>query len=94
MLATQTRTVVSSDPAVGETDLPEVWRRVVQPIEPFLSAVARRMMEQVQEFEPEIVPYASYALSAQGKQLRPILVALSGGTVAMGCTPATPLAWR
>jgi octaprenyl-diphosphate synthase len=38
-------------------------------------------MEQVDAFHPDIAPYAEYALTNQGKQLRPVLVALSGGTV-------------
>jgi octaprenyl-diphosphate synthase len=41
--------------------------------------VAHRVAEQVASFEPEIAPYAHYALSNQGKQLRPALVALSAG---------------
>jgi octaprenyl-diphosphate synthase len=48
-------------------------------IEAFLQAVARRLKEQIQEFDPEIAAYAEYALSGQGKQLRPALVALAGG---------------
>jgi octaprenyl-diphosphate synthase len=48
-------------------------------VEPFLNAVASRLSEQIQAFEKEIVPFAAYALSAQGKQIRPTLVALSAG---------------
>jgi octaprenyl-diphosphate synthase len=33
--------------------------------------------EQIQAFDPEIAQYAQYALTNQGKQLRPVLVALS-----------------
>ncbi len=46
---------------------------------PFLEQVARKLEAQVDEFEPMVAPYARYALSNQGKQLRPALVALSGG---------------
>jgi octaprenyl-diphosphate synthase len=36
--------------------------------------------DQIQEFDPEIAVYARYALTGQGKQLRPVLAALSAGT--------------
>jgi octaprenyl-diphosphate synthase len=55
------------------------WRRIVQPVESFLELTARRLGDQVSAFEAEIAPYAQYALSNQGKQLRPALVALSAG---------------
>jgi octaprenyl-diphosphate synthase len=55
------------------------WRKIVGPIESFLELTARRLADQVSAFEPEIAPYAQYALSNQGKQLRPALVALSAG---------------
>ena len=61
--------------------LPVAWRQIVEPVQPFLDAVARRLAEQVQAFDPEIAAYAQYALTNQGKQLRPALVALSGGTI-------------
>src|SRR5262249_15610045 len=35
----------------------------------------------VETFDPDIAPYAEYALTNQGKQLRPVLVALSAGAV-------------
>jgi octaprenyl-diphosphate synthase len=59
------------------------WRRIVEPVEPFLALVAQRLAEQVATFEPEIAPYAQYALTNQGKQLRPTLVALSAGRSGM-----------
>lgn len=49
----------------------------MQPLEPFLGAVSKRMEEQISAFETDLATYASYALSAQGKQLRPGLVGLS-----------------
>ncbi len=54
------------------------WRRIVGPIEGFLQASVGRLQEQVSLFEPEIREYISYALDAQGKHLRPVLIALSG----------------
>ena len=56
-----------------------LWKQVVEPIQPFLDEVASRLEEQIQAFEPEIAEYAQYALTNQGKQLRPVLVALSAG---------------
>jgi len=56
------------------------WKEIVRPVEPFLRAVSIRLEEQVAAFLPEIATYAQYALSSQGKQLRPSLVCLSGGT--------------
>jgi octaprenyl-diphosphate synthase len=49
----------------------------VERVDPFLRAVADRLGAQVKEFESDLSAYAQYALSAQGKQLRPMLVALS-----------------
>lgn len=57
------------------------WEPVVAPVRAFLSRVSERLEEQVALFEPEIAPYARYALENQGKQLRPTLVALAGGAV-------------
>ena len=54
------------------------WRSIVAPVEPFLDAVADYLRSQVETFDPEILEYARYALTSQGKQIRPALVALSG----------------
>jgi octaprenyl-diphosphate synthase len=55
-----------------------LWTDIMVTVNPFLSAVATRLGEQVANFEPGIAAYAQYALSQSGKQLRPTLVALSG----------------
>lgn len=60
------------------TDPNLAWRKIVEPVEPFLELAAQRLASQVLAFEPGIVPYAQYALGNQGKQLRPALVALCG----------------
>ncbi len=57
------------------------WREIIGPVEPFLNAVNQRLADQIQEFDPDIAAYAEYALTAQGKQLRPALVALSAGAI-------------
>jgi octaprenyl-diphosphate synthase len=80
MLAAETSAVaapVSNAPFSKQTSL--AWKQISGPVEPFLQAVSRKMAQQIQEFEPEIAGYAEYALTAQGKQLRPVLVALSAG---------------
>jgi octaprenyl-diphosphate synthase len=53
------------------------WKEVVGGVDPFLKAVLQRLGDQIQEFDPDIAAYAQYALTGQGKQLRPALVALS-----------------
>jgi len=57
------------------------WEPVIAPAREFLSRVSAMMEAQVDEFDSEIAEYARYALENQGKQLRPTLVALAGGTV-------------
>ena len=81
MLAADTKTVAVAVPA---RQPPHSWKQIVEPVEPFLKAVAKRLAKQVQTFDPEIASYAQYALTNQGKQLRPALVALSAGAI---CKP-------
>jgi octaprenyl-diphosphate synthase len=53
------------------------WKEIINPVEPFLDQVHRRLADQVEAFHPEIASYADYALNGQGKHLRPALVALT-----------------
>ncbi|MGP8054209.1 MAG: polyprenyl synthetase family protein, partial [Limisphaerales bacterium] len=53
------------------------WKHLVEPVEPFLETVTEQLMRQVHGFDPQIVPYAKYALDGSGKRLRPTLVALA-----------------
>jgi octaprenyl-diphosphate synthase len=53
------------------------WKQIIDPVEPFLEAVGRRLAKQVNAFDPDIVRYADYALNGQGKHLRAALVALT-----------------
>jgi octaprenyl-diphosphate synthase len=57
------------------------WKEIIDPIEPFLEAVAIRLNKQVAAFDPELIPYADYALNGQGKHLRPVLVALTANAL-------------
>ena len=63
------------------TTTSQPWTEIVAPIRPFLEEVAARLGQQVELFDPEIAAYAEYALTNQGKQLRPVLVALSAAAV-------------
>lgn len=74
MLAAQTRAVAV--PVLPKPSL--MWKQIAEEVEPFLQSVTNQLSDQVNEFEPKIAAYARYALHAQGKQLRPILVSLSG----------------
>ncbi len=53
------------------------WKQIIEPVEPFLEAVSRRLAKEVNAFDPAVLPYADYALNGQGKHLRPALVALA-----------------
>jgi octaprenyl-diphosphate synthase len=80
MFAAETRAVMVPDSSLNkETSV--TWKLIAEPVEPFLDAVAQRLEKQVREFDPALAPYAEYALTGQGKQLRPALVALSANTI-------------
>ena len=55
------------------------WEDIVAPVRGFLGRVNEQMAAQVSAFEPELAEYARYALDSQGKQIRPVLVALAAG---------------
>jgi octaprenyl-diphosphate synthase len=77
MFAADTRAVAVPVTGASKKETLATWKHIAGPVEPFLEAVAGRLEKQVSEFNPAIVPYAEYALTGQGKQLRPALVALS-----------------
>lgn len=79
MLATEPSAVVAPNPLGPPAESLPAWKQIISPAEPFLQSVAERLAEQIQAFERDIAAYAEYALTNQGKQLRPALVALSGG---------------
>jgi octaprenyl-diphosphate synthase len=60
--------------------LPVAWKDLSRPVQPFLDEVSTNLAQQVEAFDPEISAYARYALTNQGKQIRPVLVALSGAS--------------
>lgn len=57
------------------------WKQIVTPVEPFLEDVHQRLTDQIQTFEPETAAYAQYALTGEGKHLRPVLVALTANAL-------------
>jgi octaprenyl-diphosphate synthase len=57
---------------------PPDWQTLCEPVQPFLDEVTGRLQSAVEAFDPEIATFVQYALASQGKQLRPLLVALSG----------------
>ena len=79
MLAAQTNEVTAPKVVTPLLETALTWKQLVGSAEPFLQAVGRSLADQIQEFDPEIARYARYALTGQGKQLRPALVALSAG---------------
>src|SRR5882672_13932 len=79
MLATQLSRLAVAAPDSVALDSALSWKQVVASAEPFLQAVANRLAEQIHSFDPEIASYAEYALTNQGKQLRPALLALTAG---------------
>jgi len=75
MLAAQSK---ASAPDTAEKPTPNgSWKTIVEPVEPFLEAVHQGLAAQVTAFDPAIAPYAEYALTGNGKHLRPTLVALA-----------------
>jgi octaprenyl-diphosphate synthase len=81
MFAAEPRAVAVPETGATKKDSFVSWKEIAEPVEPFLEAVASRLARQVREFDPAIVPYAEYALTGQGKQLRPALVALSANAI-------------
>ncbi|MBI5386726.1 MAG: polyprenyl synthetase family protein [Verrucomicrobia bacterium] len=79
MLAAESKVLPLAQPVAVLPDTPCDWKHLVQPLEPFLQAVAQRLADQVQTFDADLACYAEYALTNQGKQLRPALVGLSAG---------------
>ena len=82
MLAADSKVTPASSQDILMTAEPaDSWKQFIEPVEPFLRAVNERLAEQVNSFDPAIVPYADYALNGQGKHLRPALVALTANAL-------------
>src|SRR5262249_20276891 len=72
-------TAPATDPICTENS--SSWKQIIEPVEPFLETVSQKLVQQVNEFDTGLTPYADYALNGIGKRLRPALVALSAGTL-------------
>ena len=81
MLAAAINVTGSTGERVFNADPTCSWKKIVEPVEPFLDAVARRLEKQVHEFDPGLAPYAEYALTGNGTHLRPTLVALAANSL-------------
>jgi octaprenyl-diphosphate synthase len=77
MLASATKAGTGAPAQTKNSQSTLTWQQIVEPAEPFLAAVSQRLRQQIREFDSDIEAYAEYALNGQGKQLRPLLVALS-----------------
>jgi octaprenyl-diphosphate synthase len=81
MLAADSKVVTGSAESDLRAEPAPSWKQIIDPVEPFLESVSRRLAEQVDAFDGEIAPYADYALNGQGKHLRPALVALTANAL-------------
>lgn len=79
MFVTESKTGVAPVEGTSSPHAARHWKEIMASVAPFMDQVAKGLTEQVQAFDPEIASYAHYALTNQGKQIRPALVALSGG---------------
>lgn len=75
MLAADSKVIAAAETLRAEPS--HSWKQIIEPVEPFLEAVGERLTAQVEAFDPELGPYADYALNGPGKQLRPALVGLT-----------------
>jgi octaprenyl-diphosphate synthase len=79
MLAVETKGLRTDARPASDADPAGSWKKIVEPVEPFLNAVNQQLITQACNFDPQIVPYAEHALNGGGKHLRPTLVALVAG---------------
>ena len=78
MLAAESKVVTAP---VSDSTENVCWKHIIEPVEPFLETVSQKLVQQVNEFDTSVTPYANYALNGMGKRLRPALVALSASTL-------------
>ena len=80
MLTAGTQTSPLPDAPITQETTAE-WSEIVLSVAPFLDGVQQELAGQVAAFDPEIAPYAEYALANQGKQLRATLTGLAANCV-------------
>jgi octaprenyl-diphosphate synthase len=81
MLVTESNALDTAPRKLPEGALALNWRSISAQVQPFLEQVELRLAEQVRAFDTDIAEFAQYALTQQGKQLRPVLMAFSAGTI-------------
>jgi len=80
MLATGTQSTPLPDAPIAQETTAD-WQEIAVTVMPFLNGVQQQLAGQVAAFDPEIAPYAEYALASQGKQLRATLTGLAANSV-------------
>src|SRR6266436_1702833 len=81
MFAADSKAITASAVGTLRNKPGDSWKAIIEPIDPFLQSVSDRLTRQVTTFEPDLTPYAEYALNGNGKHLRPALVALTANAV-------------
>lgn len=81
MFVAETKPAISPAAQAEKPAPANPWKQIVEPVEPFLEAVSLGLAREVDAFDPALRPYAEYALTGNGKQLRPALVALVANAV-------------
>jgi octaprenyl-diphosphate synthase len=81
MFAADSKAITASAVRTPRNERGDSWKAIIEPIDPFLQSVSDRLTRQVTTFEPDLTPYAEYALNGNGKHLRPALVALTADAV-------------
>jgi octaprenyl-diphosphate synthase len=81
MFAADSKAITASAVGTRRNLQGDSWKAIIEPIDPFLQSVSDRLTRQVTTFEPDLTPYAEYALNGNGKHLRPALVALTASAV-------------
>ena len=76
MFAAETQTSPLREAPLSKESIAD-WPEIAQSDAPFLDRVQQQLAGQVEAFDPEIAPYAKYALANHGKQLRAALTGLA-----------------
>jgi len=71
MLAAESKVATSDSTDSPKNNPNRSWNQIVEQVSPFLQSVNQRLIQQANDFDPKIVPYAQSALNGSGKHLRP-----------------------
>src|SRR5689334_918164 len=81
MFAADSKAITASAVGTLRNKPGDSWKAIIEPIDPFLQSVSDRLTRQVTTFEPDLTPYAEYALNGHGKHMRHALVALTANAM-------------